>query len=232
MSAVRREFYERPTKRYNSPARNTPSSIHNGMIFPNGLLHTGGKQRTNVPRDHNIIAPEKTSKPTELYPALKVGYLASPSKMQRKGSPARVPSASVASSTGRKHFFEGGPEKTDTVIRHDLAATVSPSRIGKATKNVPPDNYIIGVSTERATQSPTTIHRGLRHLDGPPKFEPAPFQKRAISPQLKPVLSSPRDNHVFGGGLDSPARSSTPLRSGRARVAPSVSRTYDIITGK
>ena len=215
MFSQKMELSERTLVRRMSPAREPPE-VHSGLLYANGTVCRGGKLRGQSPRDTNsvIAPPEVPPTPADLRPKiLNNGIIIT---VGRRHSPHREYSLSDAKKvTGRKHV---APTDSPNLTRDSPSPVASPKRLTLA----PPDHDVINSGRKVSPSAPERQRSGLRPLEGPPPFEPPPFQKRAYSPQLKRVASKPRDNDIFLTGVQ-PSPTNT-VRRGGAQKSVSAQR--------
>lgn len=232
------ELGGRPLVRHSPQRYSTPErKVHNGLVFPNGTIHTGGKAHANAPVDHpNLIGSPSSHDPPTPTPIFVAGstlgrHIQLPST--RVGTPPRRPTSPAPQqspgASGRRYI---PPADHGDVVGHSFG---TPTRDRPTSKQhvVQRDNIIVGISiTEKnVTQDSPSRPRGRLYMEGPPEFVPDKFVPRPYTPQLRKVDSKPSDNGIFASSPSSSLRQDAPVRCGKARIAPPQSDRINPITG-
>ena len=217
---ARLEFRE-PTR---TPRAHTPGSqrtLHSGLIYPDGTIHSKGRLHTQGPASNDVLnTTPRAATPTPIYSVggtLSRHVTLPSSKPNASPRPVRTSSPSVAV-TGRKHIV---PSDSGDVVAHTGSAPTTPRREhGKMHTATPRDSYIVGlnVTADNAARESPSRPRARRFLDGPPQFVPSPYTPKPYTPQLRRDYR-PEDHGVFNTG-ESALRQSTPVRTGRQRPPP------------
>jgi len=219
LASKRVELELSPRRQLRCVSRTSVSPVHTGLAFADGkTVHTGGRLRVGVPRDHQVIAPARPA-PNELViephtetangKYLALGRLKSPSRTAAPPTPEPTTPRSgkkrIECPSNMPNLMLTGVDYGTEAYRRQRMATHAPS-----------DNFITGLTQHGAIRPDLGTHpRGVKTMHGPPEFVPQPFQKRPYSPQLRRVGTKPPDNDIFlNGGLPS-SRCTTPVRTPR-----------------
>ncbi len=230
--SARIEFHE-PRRTPRRPV--TPQRVyHNGIVFQNGTVHTGSKAHVNVPKDNiKDLGSTSAGGSSSRTPIFSVGgtldsKLAQLPSTRPNASPRPVRAPTPVQSPTGKRFINPG-DSGDVVGHSKEGSRSSPMRnTGRAHATVPADSFIPGINEAATVRTDSPARRGMRHMEGPPPFQPDPYVPRSYTPQLRRD-HRPSDSGLFSSnGAPAENRSTTPLRTGR-RQGPA-QQSHNIIT--